>query len=227
MKRILIILFVLDGLMSYGQAKLDVFSSFSLTPVGANSPSSPVTYSTTVSLYVNIRNSGNTSFNGTFQVITKRDTLNGIILDTVSITQTIIAGGGTSTIITFTPSPGSNAFKSAGNGNTIVVWPLIVSGGGTNGDSLREVIWVNDNTSVFEFEKNQFKIYPNPVINNLTIKPINNINYKKLIVYDLFARKVKETAFKQDVDVSDLIPGSYWMIIYSEDKSYRVSFIKE
>ena len=45
-----------------------------------------------------------------------------------------------------TPTPGPNAFKSGGNGNTIVVWPMIATGVGIDGDSVRPVIWVNDVT---------------------------------------------------------------------------------
>jgi hypothetical protein len=43
----------------------------------------------------------------------------------------------------------------------------------------------------------------------------------------VFARKVKEIAFKESIDVSELHAGSYWMIIESETKSYRIPFIKQ
>ena len=229
MKRLLILLIVLTELTSYGQAKIDMSPVFSFTPANATSPASTVSYTTPVSFSAYIKNTGNTTFSGSVLVTAVRDTTQGIGLDSTTVFATLQANGldSVSVVMSFTPSAGPTAFKSGGNGNTIVVWPIIISGSGVNGDSVKPVIWVNNANSVFEFEKSQFKLYPNPVINDLTIKAQNNNRYKNIIIYDLFARKVKELSFKETINVSELNAGSYWMIINSEDKSYRINFIKE
>lgn len=227
MKRVLILLFVLAELVSYGQPILKMSSVYSYTPAGANTPSSSVTYSTVVNLKVYVKNSGNVSYFGVTQIHAYRDTTNGVLCDTVAINQEISPNDSVPVILTFTPTPGVNGFKTGGNGNTIVVWPVYYSGFNIIGDSVKPILYVNDVNSVFEFEKLQFKLYPNPVLNELTIKSSNNDDYTKIIIYDVFARKVKEMSFKENIDVSDLTPGSYWMLISSEDKTYRVNFIKE
>ena len=229
MKRLLIFLFVLAELVSYGQAKIGMSPVYSFTPAGANTPSSTVTYTTPVNFIVYIKNTGNIAFSGSVLVTAIRDTTSGIGLDSATVFTTLQPNGldSVNVVLSFTPSPGPTAFKSGGNGNTIVVWPLIVSGSGIDGDSIRPVVWVSAVNSVFEFEQNQFKVYPNPVTQELTIKTQSIINYKNIIIYDVFARKVKELTFKETINVSDLNSGSYWMIITSEDKLYRVNFIKE
>lgn len=227
MKRLLILLIVLAELTSYGQAKIGMSPVFSFTPASAGTPSSIVNFGDTVSLRVYIKNYGNSPFNGWINLIANRDTTSGVFCDSMNVILNLLPNDSVSSVLTFTPGPGPNAFKSGGNGNTIVVWPIITNGSGINGDSVRPVVWINDVASVFEFEKNQFKIYPNPVIHDLTIKALIGNNYKNIIIYDVFARKVKELSFKETINVSELNAGSYWMIINSEDKSYRINFIKE
>lgn len=228
MKRFLILLFVLAELVSYGQAKIGMMSITSFTPASATTPSSTVTYTTQVNFTAYVKNYGNAPFSGSVTVQAQLDTVAFTpILDSITIGASLQPGDSASVVLSFTPNPGPTAFKSGGNGNTIVVWPIIISGSGVNGDSVRPVIWVNDVNSVFEFEKNQFKLYPNPVIQDLTIKAQSGIRYKNIVIYDMFARKVKELIYKEIIDVSELHTGSYWMIINSEDKSYRINFIKE
>ena len=227
MKRLLLLIFVLFELISYGQAKIGMSPIFSFTPASAGTPSSTVNFADTVFLKVYIKNSGDVSFNNYIRINAFRDTTGGILCDSTGISLSLAPNDSVPHILTFIPTSGPTAFKSGGNGNTIVVWPYIIFGPGVQGDSVRPVVWINSVQSVFEFEKNQFKLYPNPVLHELTIKSINNSNYKKIIIYDVFARKVKEMTYKEIIDVSDLTAGSYWIIISSEEKSYRVSFIKE
>lgn len=228
MKRLLILLFILAELVSYGQAKIGMMSILSFTPASATTPSSTVTYSTGVSFSAYVKNFGNAAFTGSITVQAKRDTALFVpVLDSITIGTTLQPGDSVPVVISFTPNPGPLGFKSGGNGNTIVVWPIIVAGSGIEGDSVRPIIWVNDLSSVFEFEKNEFKLYPNPVVHDLTIKSQSGYNYKKITIFDVFARKIKEINYKEIIDVSDLTAGSYWMIISSGDKSYRINFIKE
>ena len=228
-KRVLVLLFIIVNIISYGQATISMSSVFSFTPTSAGTPSSTVNYGDTVHLGVYVKNSGNANFIGLITVYSKRDTVGGIFCDTSSVVNSILANDSVFLDLTIIPTSGLGAFRSAGNGNTIVVWPFVKY---TNtsiiyGDSVRPVLWINNVNSVREFENNLFKLYPNPVAHELTIKPQSAVNYRKIIIYDVFARKVKELSFKETIDVSDLNCGSYWMMIYSDEKSYRINFIKE
>lgn len=229
MKRFLIFLFFLTTLVTNGQvsAKIGMGTVLSFTPASVTSPSSTATYSTPINFTAYVKNVGNTVFNGSITVQAKRDTIAGVLLDSVSFSGVLQPNDSTPVVLSFIPSSGSTGFKSGGNGNTIVVWPMIVSGIGELGDSARPTIWVNGTTSIYEFESTTFKLSPNPVISELTIKSKDNSNYQNISIYDVFARKVKELQFKEMIDVSELNSGLYWMIIESEKKSYRVTFIKQ
>ena len=228
-QRILTFLLILTGLVGFGQvgAKIGMSPVLSFTPASATTPSSTVSYSNNISFTSYVKNYGTASFSGTVSVQSKRDTVLGVTLDTVSVFASLAPNDSIAVVSSFIPSQGVGAFFVAGNGNTIVVWPYIIPGTAIPGDSVRVTIWVNTPISVFEFEKNQFKVYPNPVLHDLTIKPLSGASYKNIIIYDVFARKVKELSFKETINVSELSPGSYWLIINSEDKSYRINFMKE
>ena len=227
MKHLFIILFVVTQITGYGQAKISMSPIFSLTPIGANTPVSTANYSTTVTFFGHIKNTGNATFTGTIAVQAIRDTTLGIFLDSVSVGANLLPNDSMPVSVSFIPSPGNNAFKSGGNGNTIVVWPKVITGTAIIGDSVRPIIYVNATSSIFEFGKKIIQLYPNPVLTNLTIKSDHMVEFKKIIIYDVFARKVKELTYKELIDVSELTVGLYWMVISSEVKSYRVSFIKE
>lgn len=229
MKRFLIFLFFLTTLVTYGQvsAKIGMGTVLSFTPASVTSPSSTATYSAPINFTAYVKNFGNAVFNGSITVQAKRDTIAGVLLDSVSFGGILQPNDSIPVVLSFIPSAGSTAFKSGGNGNTIVVWPMIISGIGELGDSARPTIWVNGTTGIYEFESTTFKLFPNPVISELTIKSKNNSNYQNISIYDVFARKVKELQFKEMIDVSELNSGLYWMIIESEKKSYRVAFIKQ
>ncbi|MES2565646.1 MAG: T9SS type A sorting domain-containing protein [Bacteroidota bacterium] len=227
MKRLLIFLFVLTELAVHGQAKIGMTSVLSFTPANATSPSSTVTYSTSVTFKAYVKNVGNVAFSGSLTILTKRDTLSGAVADSVSVGTSLQPNDSIPVIITFTPDPGPSGFKSGGNGNTIVVWPYIATGGAIPGDSVRAVIWVNDLNSVLELEKNPVILYPNPVSSQFHVMSTLSINFNKINIYDVFGRKVKELPSSDSVDVSELKTGTYWMIITTETKSYRVPFIKE
>lgn len=229
MKRFLIFLFFLTTLATYAQigAKIGMSPVLSFTPASATSPSSTATYSTPINFTAYVKNFGSAVFTGSITIQAKRDTIGGVLLDSVSIGGVLQPNDSIPVAISFIPSAGAAAFKSGGNGNTIVVWPIIIIGTGELGDSARSTIWVNGATSIYELESTTFKLFPNPVISNLTIKSKDNIKYQNISIYDVFARKVKEFQFKETMDVSELNSGLYWMIIESEKKSYRVTFIKQ
>lgn len=227
MNRLLILLFVLASLLSKGQAKLEMSPIYTISPASANTPASTVTYSTTVNLTVFVKNTGNATYSGSISVMAKRDTIGGVFLDSIHMVTLIplLPNDSLQVPLSFTPSPGANGFKVAGNGNTIVVWPYV--SGIPTGDSLRSTIWVSDANSIKEIKSNQFKLFPNPAVNQIHIKPIKQSDYKKTIIYDAFARKIKELDYSETIDVSELKPGTYWLVIYSDSSSYKIPFIKE
>jgi hypothetical protein len=227
MKRYFILLFVLVQLFSYGQAKIGMSTVLSFTPSSVTTPSSSATYSTPINFTAYIKNFGNATFTGSVAVQAKRDTIAGLFLDSVTIAGNLQPNDSISVILSFIPSAGPTAFKSGGNGNTIVVWPIIITGTGLQGDSVKPTIWINGTNNIPEFENTSLKLYPNPVIQNLIIKTKDNVVYKNIVIYDVFGRKVTELAFNETINVSELKAGTYWMIIHSENKSYRTNFIKE
>lgn len=220
MKHLLLFVFVLAMFICNGQAKIE------MSPFISISPNDTATYNSSVSLNVFVKNTGNLSYSGIITIYAKRDTVAGVFCDSTSLTTLMPFQPGDSlqASLTFSPTAGPNAFKVAGNGNTIVVWPISNS---LIGDSLRTILWISDANGIKEFESDQFKLFPNPVFDTLTIKPFINAEYKKIIIYDVFARKVKEMQYSENIDLSELKSGTYWMIINSLNKSYRVPFIKE
>lgn len=231
MKRLLFLVFLISSIVCHSQALISLSPVYSFTPAGANTSASTVTFSTSVSLKVYIKNKGNANFTGAIGVVAYRDTTGGILCDsTTTLCFIMQPNDSISTTLTFTPSSGPNAFKSGGNGNTIVVWPYIVPGSGDIGDigdSVKTTVYVNDPNSVLELDKHSFSIYPNPVTQTIHLKNQNSSAYKYIVIYDVFGRKVKEASFKESIDVAELKTGNYWMMIYSDDKTYRVSFVKE
>ncbi|MFN8117809.1 MAG: T9SS type A sorting domain-containing protein [Bacteroidia bacterium] len=229
MKRLLLFVFIISGFMCQSQAVISLSPVYSFTPANANTPASSVTFSSSVALKVWIKNKGNNAYSGSIGITAYRDTTSGVFCDSLNVfLPNLQPNDSSATVLTFTPTPGPNAFKSGGNGNTIVVWPFIAPGTTTTiGDSVRPIIYINDPNSIFELDKHSFSIYPNPVTQTIYLRNQSSITNKHIVIYDVFGRKVKETTFKESVDVSELKTGNYWMMIYSDNKTYRIPFVKE
>ncbi len=227
MKTIFLILFFATNYLCFGQAKIEMSSVFVFNPAIAGTPQSTITYSSNISLATYVKNTGNATFTGSIKIRAQGDTANGIYNDTLALlNKTLLPND--SVLATFLITTNANSFKTNGNGNVIVVWPIIINGAGLNGDSVRPILWVADLNSVFEFEqKKLFKLYPNPTINKINITSKNQNTFKKISIYDVFSRKVKEVKFDESIDVSDLNAGQYWILINTEDKQYSLPFIKE
>jgi hypothetical protein len=220
MKRFLTLFLVLVHIICFGQSRIEMLQSYFIAP------NDTVNYGDSVTLHVAFKNTGSVPYTGILTIQAKRDTTSGVSCGTVSYTlANFMPSDTTNAALSFTPTPGINAFKSGGNGNTIVVWPIVSNG--LVGDSVRPVIWVHNSTGIREYETDKFKIYPNPVSQYMHINALQKANAKHLIVYDIFGRKVKELKYEDRVDLSDLSKGNYWLIIYADDKSHRIPFIKE
>lgn len=220
MKRILFILFTITELVCRGQAQI------SMSPVYSIMPNDTVNFSDSVKISVYIKNTGNVVYSGGMTIQAKRDTTFGVSCGSSSLSvSSFQPGDSISTVITFTPSAGTFGFKVAGNGNTIVVWPIVT--GVLSGDSVRPVLWIRDVNSVKELSEIAFQLYPNPVVNQIYLKTTKALGSHKMVVYDVFARNVKELSFTEAVDVTELLPGIYWLVITTDIKTYRIPFIKE
>ncbi len=227
MKRFLIIFLVLVPVIYLSQAKIGMGHSYTITPVAATNPSVGVLYGDSVHIYSYVKNSGNVAYTGSVQVQAKRDTTSGITCDSLITNISLQPYDSILTHLVFTPTPGLYAFKVGGNGNTIVVWPYISNSSVLMGDNFKSVIWISGAAGIREHEISPFNLYPNPVTQYLNINPLQQGNYKNITVYDMFARKVKEQRFETQIDLSDLAPGNYWLMIRSDNKHYYVRFVKE
>lgn len=228
MKKTLPIILVLLYYISNGQAIIGMSPILSFTPANATTPISTVTQSTQVSFTAYIKNYGNTVFSGNVSVLTKRDSSStNTVLDTSYQSITLSPNDSISTVLSFTPSQDSAAFKTGGNGNTIVVWPLIISGTALDGDSVRATVWVNTPASYKILDKINIKFYPNPITNALIIENPNN----ELLSYQIinsFGQTVSQgiiNSHKTIINTSELPNGIYNVIINS-DKGSKKSAIK-
>lgn len=228
MKKLLPIILVLFYYISNGQAIIGMSPILSFTPANATTPISTVTQSTQVSFTSYIKNYGNTVFTGNISVQTKIDTTStNVILDTTYQSITLAPNDSIPTTLSFTPSQDSAAFKTGGNGNTIVVWPLIISGTALDGDSVRATVWVNNPASYKDLNKINVKFYPNPITNALTIENPHNelLSYQIINSFGQVVTQGIISSHKIVINTGELPNGVYSVIINS-DKDSKKSVIK-
>ncbi len=223
MKHILIGLFVIVNLVCTAQAKLGMvnFHIFSTNDT--------VYSGTSVVLTTIVKNVGISAFTGTFAVVAKLDTsgLSGsyVPLAIYTSSTTLFPGDSISATSSFTPNAGQNGWRSSGNGNTIVVWPI--SSGALIGDSVRATMVVLDFVGISEYSKSGFIVFPNPSNDKIYIKQPSGVSFKQIKIYDMLSREIKNEAFSEMVDIKELQSGSYWILISSDAKIYRQKLIKE
>ncbi len=223
MKYIFISLFILANIVCSAQAKLGMGKSYIF------SPNDTVASITTVSITTHIYNKGNAVFTGTFAIIIKLDTLSALVpvstnLNSLS-TATINPGDSIFVVNSFTPTAGTNGWRTSGNGNTIVVWPI--SSGIQTVDSLRSQLVILDPVGIYEEGTSSFMFYPNPATSQIYIKQPNGIRFKDIIIYDVLSQEVKKSIYSECIDIKELQSGSYWILISSDAKIYRQKLIKE
>ena len=220
MKHIFLGLFVLMTIISSSQVKLGMDKIYTYTP------NDTVPSGTAVSLKTVVHNKGNTAFTGTISVIAKIDSVGKFIpLTSNTISVTLNPGDTTITILTFTATAGQNGFKSSGNGNTIVVWPI--SKDIQTVDSLSTILVIDNPAGIIEYNSSSFSLYPNTANDKIYINQLNGIRFKQIIIYDVLAREIKQEAYSEIIDIKDLQTGIYWILISNGEKSYRQKFIKQ
>jgi hypothetical protein len=221
---IITLFFIALQIVCLGQAKL------SMSKYRKFLPTDTVSYGTNVQLQVFVKNTGNVPFSGTIILTAKRDTIgaSGIILDTITISSvTLLPNSGDSIpgIIQFIPAPASGAFKVLGNGNVIVVWPS--AGPTLIGDSVRHTLFIDGLTGIRELKENEVAVYPNPVSNILHVALPNKQTVKSYVIYDVYGRKVRDVQMTDEINVSELNNGLYWLILFTDNKSYKTKIIKQ
>ena len=108
-----------------------------------------------------------------------------------------------------------------------------VSNGNGNGCSATSEVEDVSTLSVSDFIKNNFKIFPNPVNNDLTIVKNTSINLISAKINDVNGRAIKDidlsNAAEQrvNVNVSDLSSGVYFMTISSLQGQGTVKVFKQ
>ena len=64
-----------------------------------------------------------------------------------------------------------------------------------------------------------FKVYPNPVTNGKVYIETAKNAPKKILIYDVFGTKVKETTLlRNELNLSDLVAGVYVLRVIEKDK---------
>lgn len=225
MKYLLIFLTCLP-VCTYAQPKLGMSPSYTVTPAAAINSTLGVTPGASFHVETWVKNKGNAAFSGNINVYLALDTTSGPLmpLDTSINNNVAIAPGDSIYVVDSTSAAPVNGFKSGGNGNTIVVWPISTSA--QTVDSFRTVIYVSPFTGIEEHGIRPLEVYPNPAGNKLYIKAPDNVMLKTLAVYDLYARKVMECDFTGVADLSSLRAGTYWLRATAGGKAYAVMIIK-
>lgn len=225
MKYLLIFLTCLS-ICSYAQPKLGMSPVYTITPAAATSSAAGVAPNTQIYVQSFVKNKGNATFTGNINVYLALDTSSGPLtpLDTSINNNVTIAPGDSLFVVDSTSTAPVNGFKSGGNGNTIVVWPISASA--QTIDSLFRQIFVMNVQGIQELGISPLKAYPNPAGDKLYIKAPSNVMLKTVAVYDLYARKVMEYDFTGVADLSSLVAGTYWIRAMAGDKVYAVMIIK-
>lgn len=73
---------------------------------------------------------------------------------------------------------------------------------------------------------NQLRVYPNPVVEILTILPSENISYFKAIIYSVFGEKLIETSEK-NINFSKLPKGIYFVEIATDKGTISKKIVKK
>lgn len=227
MKTLFTILMMLSGIFAYSQAIIGMSPVIISNPADAQTPSSTASYNTNIVLTASVKNYGTSPFTGTVNVFAQRDTTNGVFCDSTTIFPNLNPNDSVIITLSFFPLPGPNGFKTAGNGNTIVVWPIIVSGSGLNGDSARTIIWLDPSTGIEKIDPSDFNIYPNPFNESISIKTTHNEAPEEIRIYNLQGILIQLVSNEMNIQTSSLSSGIYFIHVKIGDKKYIQKLIKK
>jgi hypothetical protein len=67
-------------------------------------------------------------------------------------------------------------------------------------------------------------LYPNPTFNYLNIE--SDVEMDRYVVYNNFGQLIMQSKFQKTLDVKELPSGGYILVLYKDDKSKAVHFVK-
>ncbi len=111
--------------------------------------------------------------------------------------------------------------------NTEYFWRIKATDG-TNFSEWSEV-WsftTENDISVNDIEKTSIVLYPNPAKDYLKFKTLN-YNFKNIKIYDIYGKLVISCNFKNEINISELNSGTYFIIFENNKNSEKRVFIKE
>ena len=88
-------------------------------------------------------------------------------------------------------------------------------------------IHVENVTGVTTYHQNEIKAYPNPVAEQLFVESNESGN---IIIVDLSGRilfQKEMNSYKEEIDVSDYLPGTYFLRFISDERKTTTIFIKK
>lgn len=227
MKNILTLVICLSSLFSFSQVKLGMHASYSIAPSNATNPALGVPYGSNITLTCFIKNTGNLSYSGPVSIYKRVDSLGpvGTVVFYDSIHVNNFMPGDTLAVFMHDTVTAAS-YKQAGNGNTIVVWPY-VSGGQTTDSLFAGPVYVTGDVGIKELEEGALSVFPNPASRTLTIKPKPGIIYETISIYDVQAKKVAELKFTEEIDISHLSAGTYWINVSARNGNrFKARFVK-
>jgi hypothetical protein len=227
MKNILILIICLSSLFSFSQVKLGMNVSYSITPAAATNPATGVPYGSNITLTCFIKNTGTVSYAGPISIYKRIDTVGatGIVTfyDSLQVNNFM---PNDSVAFTIHDSITPPFYKQDGNGNTIVVWPY-VAGGQTTDSLFAGPVYVTGTAGIKELEEGYLSVFPNPASHTLMIKPKPGVLYETISIYDVQAKKVAEIKFSEEIDISHLAAGTYWINVSTRNgQRFKAKFAK-
>lgn len=93
----------------------------------------------------------------------------------------------------------------------------------SNGDAASLLV----TTSTEEWIDNDLSIYPNPFSDKIWIEKINDIQLETVEIYDVYGKLVhQEPAFKEEINLSHLTTGIYYLSIKTDKGKYFKKIVK-
>jgi len=121
---------------------------------------------------------------------------------------------------------GNSEFNSIG-GNNILILKDDASNSIDNIDVLSEIDLdlITLNTEILNKESD-FKIYPNPVLSDLNIVGIDDVDFE-ISIFNLSGSLILTSSANQSISLSELVSGYYIVEISNEHNIYRKKIIKQ
>jgi len=71
-----------------------------------------------------------------------------------------------------------------------------------------------------------FKFYPNPTKNKITIDVLDSTNDYEVTIYDILGRVIIQKSNENQLDISSVASGVYFLIVKTPNMIFKERFIK-